>query len=116
MATASYRPEAATRDGLLFGSAEAQPCYAEQMKFVDTATCVTERFSIGREVESGRCYLSVPVSNQLCDYEEYYEISQADHDTYPSNLPSLVAFAARCRARLNDAFLIVPPGTDRGVA
>ena len=86
------------------------------MKFVDTATCATERFSIGREVQSGRCYLSIPVSNRLCDYEEYFEISQADHDAYPSNLSSLVSFAARCRARLNDALLVVPPGRNRGVA
>ena len=86
------------------------------MKFVDTGTCTTERFSIGREAESGRFYLSLPVSNRLCDYEEYYEITQDDHDAYPSNLPHLVAFAAQCRDRRNDALLIVPPGTDRGIS
>lgn len=89
---------------------------AGHMKFVDTATCTSERFSIGREVHSGRYYLSVPVSNRLCDYEEYFEISQADHDAYPSNLSSLISFADGCRARLNDSLLIVSPGGDRGVA
>jgi len=86
------------------------------MNFVDTATCSTERFSIGRETVSGRYYLSLPVSNRLCDYEEYYEISQSEHDAYPSNQGSLAAFAAECRARRNDALLIEPPGSDRGVA
>ncbi len=86
------------------------------MKFVDTATCTRERFSIGREAESGRFYLCLPVSNRLCDYEEYYEIAQRDHDAYPSNLPYLAAFAAQCRERRNDALLIMPPGVDRGIA
>jgi hypothetical protein len=86
------------------------------MNFVDTVTCRTERFSIGREAESGRYYLSVPVSNRLCDYEEYYEIAKAAHDAYPVNLAELAAFAGGCRARLNDGLLMVTPGTDRGVA
>lgn len=53
------------------------------MKFVDTATNRGHRFSIGLELESGRCYLAIPVSNRLCDYEEYYEIDRSTHDAYP---------------------------------
>lgn len=86
------------------------------MRFIDSATCIPERFSIGRETESGRFYLSIPVSNRLCDYEEYYEIEQAAHDGYPANLTELAAFAKRCKARLEDDRLMVAPGTDRGVA
>lgn len=86
------------------------------MKFVDTATNREQRFSIGRELESGRYYLSIPVSNRLCDYEEYYETDRAAHDGYPGNLAELAAFASRCRARLCDDLLLVPPGSDRGVA
>lgn len=86
------------------------------MKFVDTATDRGQRFSIGQELESGGYYLSIPVSNRLCDYEEYYEISRAAHDGYPGNLADLAAFASRCRARLCDGLLLIPPGTDRGVA
>ncbi|HEY1231671.1 MAG TPA: hypothetical protein VGF26_30595 [Ramlibacter sp.] len=85
------------------------------MKFVDTATDREHRFSIGRELESGRYYLSIPVSNRLCDYEEYYEIGRAAHDGYPGNLAELAAFASRCRSRLCDDRLLVPPGPDRGV-
>ena len=85
------------------------------MKFVDTAIHREHRFSIGREQESGRYYLAIPVSNRLCDYEEYYAIDRAAHDAYPGNLPELVSFADRCRARLCDDLLLIPAGSDRGV-
>lgn len=85
------------------------------MNFVDTATCVPERFSIGHEVDSGRCYLAIPVSNRLCDYEEYYEIPRQAHDGYPGNLAELAAFADECRRRLHDERLFLQPRADRGV-
>ncbi|MBK0394880.1 hypothetical protein [Ramlibacter algicola] len=85
------------------------------MKFADTAWSREHRFSIGRELESGRYYLSIPVANRLCDYEEYYAIDRSLHDGYPGNLPELVAFADRCRGRLCDDLLLVPAGPDRGV-
>jgi hypothetical protein len=86
------------------------------MKFVDTETNREHRFSIGQELESGRYYLDIPVSNRLSDYEEYYETDRAAHDGYPGNLAELAAFASRCRARMCDELLIIPPGPDRGVA
>lgn len=86
------------------------------MKFVDTTTNREHRFSIGREQESGRHYLSIPVANRLCDYEEYYGISAAAHDAYPGNLDALVEFARQCRLRANDHLLLLQPGSDRGVA
>jgi hypothetical protein len=84
------------------------------MKFADTATNREHRFSIGRELESGRYYLSIPVSNRLSDYEEYYDIEQSSHDAYPGNVTELIALADRCRARMCDDRLIIPPGLDRG--
>lgn len=86
------------------------------MKFVVTATNREQRFSIGHDTESGRYYLSIPVANRLCDYEEYYEIDRAAHDAYPGNRGELAALASRCRLRLCDDRLIVSPGADRGVA
>lgn len=85
------------------------------MKFVDTAVDREHRFSIGRELESGKYYLAIPVSNRLCDYEEYYEIDRLTHDAYPGNVPVLAALATRCRARTCDDLLLIPPGEDRGV-
>ena len=84
------------------------------MTFIDTATNRAGRFSIGRESDSGSYYLSIPVANRLCDYEECYAISQVDHDAYPANLAELTEFADCCRQRLNDELLLVPAGSNRG--
>jgi hypothetical protein len=53
------------------------------MRFVNTGMNREHRFSIGRELESGRYYLATPVSNRLADYEEFYEIDRQAHDAYP---------------------------------
>ena len=84
------------------------------MKFINSAVNKARRYSIGREAESGRCYLSIPVSNRLTDYEEYYEISAELHDGYPGNAALLDAFADECRKRRNDGLLFLQPGSDRG--
>ncbi|AXQ31514.1 hypothetical protein D0B54_23755 [Solimonas sp. K1W22B-7] len=83
------------------------------MKFIDTAVCRELRFSIGCEEDSGRCYLSIPVSNRLVDYEKYYLITGEMHDAYPANADELQHFAEQCRCRVNDALLLVKPGKDR---
>jgi hypothetical protein len=85
------------------------------MRFSDTAIESHSRFSIGRELESGRYYLSIPVSNSCVDYEEYYEISRVMHDSHPKNLEELCSFAEACRRRENDALLLQKPGRNRGV-
>jgi hypothetical protein len=85
------------------------------MNFVDSATDKLYRFSIGREESYGRFYLSIPVSNKLVDYEEYYEISKQIHDGYPDNMTQLAAFADACRRHESDHLLIVQPGLDRGI-
>jgi hypothetical protein len=86
------------------------------MRFVDSHVDQERRFSIGREDASGRYYLAIPVANRLVDYEEYYEISQAVHDAYPTNIDALNRFADRCRARECDELLFLQPGGDRGAA
>lgn len=85
------------------------------MKFIDTHIDKANRFSIGREIETGRFYLSIPVSNQLVDYEEYYEITKGTHDGYPENINELIEFADECRLRRCDHLLLIKPGKDRGV-
>jgi len=86
------------------------------MNFVDTAVNKIRRYSIGRETESGRYYLSIPVSNRMVDYEEYYEISAELHDGYPANSALVDEFADQCRRQAHDALLFQEPGSDRGVA
>lgn len=84
------------------------------MRFVDIAVYPAERYSLGIEVDSGRLYLSIPVSNSLVDYDEYYEIDQAAFQRYRVNLESAREFAARCRNRELDDRLFGRPGGDRG--
>ena len=52
------------------------------MKFEDTFFSRVERYAIGIEKESGRHYLSIPVTNHMIDYEEYYEISESDYNIF----------------------------------
>ena len=85
------------------------------MKFVDSHFSREFRFSVGQEIESGRYYLSIPVSNRLADYEEYYEIPKELHDAYLTDIDPLVKLAAQCRARQCDERLLLKPGSNRGV-
>lgn len=84
------------------------------MKFVDKHVFREERFSIGVEETTGKCYLSIPVANPYVDYEEYYEIDADQFQGCPGNLEQLKEIAARSRARQNDGKLIVQPGMLRG--
>ncbi|WP_044559371.1 hypothetical protein [Azospirillum sp. B4] len=86
------------------------------MKFKDIAVNRQERYSIGVEQETGRFFLSIPVSNRLVDYEEYYEISQSEFDAFRHNLSTALPLVQRCRHRQADDRLMVTPGSDRGVA
>lgn len=84
------------------------------MSFQDTSFSREHRYSLGLETDSGRHYLSIPVSNGLVDYEEYYEISAADHGRYGLDEAAAVAFADECRRHEHDELLIVKPGRSRG--
>ncbi|MBU9828171.1 hypothetical protein ACE2AK_26165 [Rahnella perminowiae] len=86
------------------------------MKFEDVFFSREERYSIGIEKESGRHYLSIPVTNHMIDYEEYYEISESDYNIFLSDPAAAVNFAKQCKRREKDALLIVKPGDLRGVA
>lgn len=66
------------------------------------------------DTQTQRHYLSIPVANQMVDYEEYYLITPEQFQQY-SIAPELGAmFATECRARLCDNLIILPPGSDRG--
>ena len=74
------------------------------------------RFSIGIDQETGKYYLSIPVANQMVDYEEYYFIDKQLVESFPSNLEEILVLVSKCRNRENDTALIHKPGRDRGVA
>lgn len=71
-------------------------------------------YALGRDEQTGERYLSIPVSNRLVDYEEYYRLDPAEFDTFMTDEGAAQAFAEVCRARGNDERLILKPGTDRG--
>lgn len=84
------------------------------MKFTDQHVFKEDRFSVGVEETTGRYYLSIPVANPYVDYEEYYEIDASTYLACPQNIDELRQVAAKCRARKNDAYLLMKPGRLRG--
>lgn len=86
------------------------------MKFRDVFVSVAERFSIGVEEESGRYCASLPVRNEFAEYEEYYEIDQAQFELFQKDLAAALEFVTACRGREKDELLIVKPGRLRGTA
>lgn len=85
------------------------------MIFNDVFTNKKERFSVGIEEESRKFYLSIPVSNNFVDYEEYYEIDENSFNIFQVDVESAINFIARCRNREVDDLLFLKPGKDRGV-
>ncbi len=86
------------------------------MKFEDTFFSKEHRFSVGIERASGKYYLSIPVTNGIVDYEEYYEIEKSQFEEYKLNPGLACEFADKCRKRHFDHLLILKPGKDRGIA
>lgn len=86
------------------------------MRFQDVLVSRKHMFSMGIEQDSGRFYVSIPVSNGMADYEEYYEIDLATFDLFKCDPYAALPFIMRCRKRELDELLIVPPGTNRGTA
>jgi hypothetical protein len=84
------------------------------VRFRDLFVYREDFYSIGVEMESGRWYLSIPVSNRLVDYEEYYEIDLPMLDAFLDEPAKAREFADRARRREEDARLMVPPPPQRG--
>jgi len=71
---------------------------------------------MGMEEQTGKHYLSIPVTNRLVDYEEYYEIDNAEFDKYKDDPDAAAEFVQQCRNRERDDRIMIKPGKDRGVA
>ena len=84
------------------------------MTFNDVAISRENKFSIGIEVESGKYYLSIPVANNLVDYEEYYVLTEEAFEAYKADMSLALDFVQKCRERMNDDLLLQKPGKDRG--
>lgn len=86
------------------------------MKFQDVAVNREQRYALGTEQDSGKHYISIPVSNGLVDYEEYYEISPEEFAAYRADLASALPLVEQARHRQVDDRLIQKPGSKRGTA
>lgn len=84
------------------------------MKFEDTYFSPEDRYSIGIESVSGRHYASIPVSNGIVDYEEYYEITPEQYQLLLRDRDAAVDFVESCRRHEQDGLLIEKPGSNRG--
>lgn len=84
------------------------------MNFEDTYFSREDRYSIGVESTTGRFYLSIPVSNGIVDYEEYYEVTDEQYRRFLDDHDAAAAFAESCRRHERDDLLIEKPGSNRG--
>lgn len=84
------------------------------MKFVDAYFSRENRYALGTEEETGRYYASLPLSSGVVDYEEYYELTQAQFDHFRADPDDTVEFIEACRRREHDDLLIQKPGWNRG--
>ena len=86
------------------------------MKFNDIFFSKEHSYSLGTELKSGKHYLSIPVSNGLVDYEEYYEIDLNLLQQFQTQQEKALEFAEKCRRQELDGLLIMKPGSNRGIS
>lgn len=84
------------------------------MKPQDAFFSREDRYSLGLDLESNRHYASLPVSNRMVDYEEYFVLSDVEYANYLANPTAAIAFIDECRRHEHDDRLMQPPGSDRG--
>jgi hypothetical protein len=72
------------------------------------------RYSIGVESMSGRYYASIPVSNGIVDYEEYYELTPNQYREFLRDNGAAIEFVEACRRHEHDDLLLQQPGSNRG--
>lgn len=84
------------------------------MKFDNIHFTREGRYSIGVESTSGRYYASIPVSNGIVDYEEYYELTEDQYRDFLSDKDAAIAFITACRKREHEDLLLQKPGSNRG--
>lgn len=84
------------------------------MKFDDTYFSREDRYSLGVESTSGQNYVSIPVSNGIVDYEEYYAITSDQFSEFLADRRLALQFVEACRRREQDDLLIQKPGSNRG--
>jgi len=72
------------------------------------------RFSLDIDEDSGRTFLSIPVRNQMVEYDEWYEIDRETFDGFEADPTKAHLMVRQAKARHIDHLLLHQPGTDRG--
>jgi ketosteroid isomerase-like protein len=72
------------------------------------------RWALELDEESGRTFVSIPVSNPYTDYEEYYEIDRPAFDRFAADPATAREFVELAKSRELDHLLLRPPGRLRG--
>lgn len=72
------------------------------------------KYSLGIESTTGRLYASIPVSNGIVDYEEYYEITPEQFQVFSRSEDAAIEFADAGRRREHHDLLTHKPGRFRG--
>lgn len=73
------------------------------------------RLAIGVNADTGHHYVSFPVSNQMLDYLEYYEITPEQYRVFMADHAAALEFVESCRRHERDDLLFYKPGRDRGI-
>jgi len=71
---------------------------------------------MGIDLDSGLHFASIPVSNGVVDYEEYFVLTDEQYEEFLDEPAVAVVFIEDCRRRLHDELLMVKPGSNRGIA
>lgn len=67
------------------------------------------------ELEDGRCFIGLPMTNIKIEYTEYYEISRELYELSRVSLVHAYGFIRDCSERQNDRYLLhMPSKNDRG--
>lgn len=84
------------------------------MRFTNTKVFREERFAVGFDTKTGMSFLSIPVSNGLVEYSEFYVIPRELQERAAENKSQLLTLAEQCRRHELDSALIEQPGRLRG--
>lgn len=80
----------------------------------DSFSSYSDRYSLGLDEDSGKYYVSFPVSNGSVDYEEYYALTSEQYQRFLDSRGLACQFVDSSRQRQHDDLLIQKPGWNRG--